>query len=245
MKIVIIRHAEPDYINNTLTEKGFREAKYLGEYYKDAKFDAIYSSPLPRAFYTAEALANGKPIIVKKYLEEFWHQITIDGERKHNWDFMPSDIEKYPVLIEHEFLDSEFGKSEHLRELYDEVIKEFDKTLEEHGYKKEGTYYRVTKPNKDTIVFVCHLGMMSLLMSRLTHIPYTKIAQYFFVAPTGVTTFVSEEREDGIAQFRCREFGNLDHLRRKNEPYSHFGSFREIYSEEEEHIKELKKKVSK
>lgn len=229
MKIVIIRHAEPDYENNTLTEKGFREAKILGEYYKDEKIDVIYTSPLPRALYTAQALRGNRPLYEEKWLEEFWHPINIDGRERHNWDFLPSDIKKYPELVSHEFLTSDFCKPVHMKEMYDEVIKHFDETLESHGYKREGSYYRVTKPNKDTIVFVCHLGMMSLLMSRLSGIPYSQIAQYFFVAPTGVTTYVSEEREEGIAQFRCREFGNLDHLRRKNEPYSKFGSFRETY----------------
>lgn len=32
MKILIIRHAEPDYALDSLTEKGFREARLLGEY---------------------------------------------------------------------------------------------------------------------------------------------------------------------------------------------------------------------
>ena len=233
MKIVIIRHAEPDYENNTLTEKGFREAKILGEYYKDEKIDVIYTSPLPRALYTAQALRGNRPLYEEKWLEEFWHPINIDGRERHNWDFLPSDIEKYPELVSHEFLTSDFCKPVHMKEMYDEVIKHFDETLESHGYKREGSYYRVTKPNKDTIVFVCHLGMMSLLMSRLSGIPYSQIAQYFFVAPTGVTTYVSEEREKGIAQFRCREFGNLDHLRRKNEPHSHFGSFKETFGEED------------
>ena len=233
MKIVIIRHAEPDYENDTLTSKGFREAKMLGEYYKDERADAIYSSPLPRAKYTAEAFANNRPIEYKDWLIEFWHPITIDGVSRHNWDFYPRDIENYPELVSHDFLTSDFCKPVGMKEMYDEVIKNFDECLASHGYKRHGSYYEVTKPNNDVIVFVCHLGMMSLLMSRLTGIPYTQIAQYFFVAPTGVTTFVSEEREKGIAQFRCREFGNLDHLRRKNEPHSKFGSFKETFDEEE------------
>ena len=29
MRIIFIRHGEPDYDNNTLTEKGFREAELL------------------------------------------------------------------------------------------------------------------------------------------------------------------------------------------------------------------------
>ncbi len=225
MKIVIIRHAEPDYENDTLTDKGFREARMLGEYYKDTKKDVIYSSPLPRAKYTAEALANGQEIIIKDYLEEFWHPIHIDGKERHNWDFLPSEIERHPELVTHDFLTSDIAKEVDMKGLYDEVIKGFDETLKEHGYERVGSYYKVSKKNDDTIVFVCHLGMMSLLMSRLSGIPYTQIAQYFFVAPTGVTIYMSEEREKGIAQFRCREFGNIDHLKIKNEPYSKFGSF--------------------
>ena len=31
MKILLIRHAEPDYINKTLTEKGVDKAEYLSE----------------------------------------------------------------------------------------------------------------------------------------------------------------------------------------------------------------------
>lgn len=235
MKIVIIRHAEPDYENNTLTEKGFREAKYLGEYYKNAKIDALYSSPLPRAKYTADALANNKhEVIVKEWLKEFWNPIHIDGVERHNWDFYPRDIKKYPELIRDEFLDGEFGQESNLREKYDKVIEAFDKLIESHGYKYNGHYYDVIKSNKDTIVIVCHLGMMSLLMSRLCHVPYTLIAQYFFVAPSGVTIFVSEERKEGEAQFRCREFGSLYHLKIKGEPHSKFGSFAETFDTDDE-----------
>ena len=235
MKIIFIRHAEPDYENHTLTEKGFREAKYLGEYYKDAHFDAIYSSPLPRAKLTAEAFANGQPIVVKEYLREFWHPVNIDGDpTRHNWDFFPEEIERHPEIYTDDFLTSEIGKSANLKELYDDVIRNFDETLKEHGYERMGGHYKTNRANKDTVVFVCHLGMMSLLMSRLCHIPYTTIAQHFFVAPTGVTIFVSEERQEGHAQFRCREFGNLDHLKRKNEPHSKFGSFAETFDTEDE-----------
>lgn len=235
MRIIIIRHAEPDYENNTLTEKGFREAKYLGEFYKDAHFDAIYTSPLPRAKLTADALANGREVIVKDYLKEFWHMVKIDGNpRRHNWDFYPEELDRHPEIYTDEFLISEIGRSANLKELYDEVIKEFDKTIEEHGYQRMGGHYKAIRRNKDTIVFVCHLGMMSVLMSRLCHIPYTTIAQHFFVAPSGVTIFVSEEREEGHVQFRCREFGNLEHLHVKNEPFSKFGSFAETFDSDDE-----------
>ena len=44
MKILIIRHAEPDYENNTLTDKGFVEADYLSERLEHSNITHIYSS---------------------------------------------------------------------------------------------------------------------------------------------------------------------------------------------------------
>ena len=54
MRLIFIRHAEPDYKNNTLTEKGFREAAILAE--RTASWENVreaYVSPLARAQLTA------------------------------------------------------------------------------------------------------------------------------------------------------------------------------------------------
>ena len=37
MKIIFIRHGDPDYVNDTLTEKGMREAKLLAKRVADWK----------------------------------------------------------------------------------------------------------------------------------------------------------------------------------------------------------------
>lgn len=39
---------------------------------------------------------------------------------------------------------------------YDQVTGEFDKVLAEHGYVRDGHYYRVEKANNGTLVFFCH-----------------------------------------------------------------------------------------
>ena len=41
MRIVIIRHGEPDNPNQTLTKKGFEEVAALHDFYKDYPFDEI------------------------------------------------------------------------------------------------------------------------------------------------------------------------------------------------------------
>ena len=46
MRLIFIRHAEPDYSIDSLTEKGWREAKLLAERTKRWKVDEFYCSPL-------------------------------------------------------------------------------------------------------------------------------------------------------------------------------------------------------
>ena len=240
MKIIFIRHGEPDNPNKTLTKKGFEEVKALAEYYKTVKFDYVYFSPLPRAKLTAEAILSLKNQSGTEmpWLEEFHHHVYIPGTDKEvlNWDFKPSYITSEKDLYNDElYLDTELMKSGDVKRYYDYVTSEFDKTLEKHGYRRNGKYYQVLSENRDTIVFVCHLAVMSVLMSHLMGIPYVILTQHFACAPSGVTTLVSEEREEGIAQFRCLRYGDITHLTVANQEPSFHGRFCEIFHSDERH----------
>ena len=82
MKILIIRHAEPDYENNTLTKKGFVEAEYLSDKLKHSNITHIYSSPLNRAYLTAKPTAQkiNKEIKIYDWLTEFQGKIWLDDK---------------------------------------------------------------------------------------------------------------------------------------------------------------------
>ena len=62
MRLIFIRHAEPDYEHDSLTEKGWREAKLLAVRTKSWQVDDFYVSPLGRAQDTASftLLEQGK-----------------------------------------------------------------------------------------------------------------------------------------------------------------------------------------
>ena len=49
MRLLFIRHGDPDYANDTLTEQGKIEAKLLSDVIGDFEIDDIYVSPLGRA----------------------------------------------------------------------------------------------------------------------------------------------------------------------------------------------------
>ena len=49
MKLIIIRHGDPDYSIDSLTEKGWREAELLSDRISKLDVTAFYCSPLGRA----------------------------------------------------------------------------------------------------------------------------------------------------------------------------------------------------
>lgn len=53
MKLLIVRHGDPDYSIDSLTEKGWKEAEYLSERLAKLDVKAFYCSPLGRAKDTA------------------------------------------------------------------------------------------------------------------------------------------------------------------------------------------------
>ena len=57
MRIYIIRHADPDYENDTITPRGHLEAKALAERMLQENIDSI-CSPLQRARHTMNYTGN-------------------------------------------------------------------------------------------------------------------------------------------------------------------------------------------
>jgi len=53
MRLLIVRHGDPDYEHDTLTEKGWREAELLSERLSKLPVKEFYVSPLGRAKDTA------------------------------------------------------------------------------------------------------------------------------------------------------------------------------------------------
>ena len=48
MRILLIRHGDPDYVNDTLTEKGRREAALLAKRAVSMNICLLCTSPSPR-----------------------------------------------------------------------------------------------------------------------------------------------------------------------------------------------------
>ena len=58
MRLMIVRHGDPDYIHDSLTEKGKREAELLSKRLAKMDIQEFYQSPLGRAQLTRKTEKN-------------------------------------------------------------------------------------------------------------------------------------------------------------------------------------------
>ncbi len=236
MNLIFIRHAEPDYENNTITEKGWREAELLSQ--RTVKWDVkeFYQSPLGRAMDTASCTLEklNRSAETFDWLQEFYYawDDPYTGKTHTCWDFMPEYWTARPNLFnkDHWMEEIPYTQKPEIYENYCRVCGLFDDLLERHGYKREGNMYRVVEHNDDNLVFFCHLGITCVLMSHLMGLSPVMLWQNIFIAPTGVTVLCSEERDPKLAVFRAQFIGDTSHLRFAGEPASKSGYFTDTFN---------------
>lgn len=242
MKLMIVRHADPDYSIDSLTEKGWREAACLTERLAQTPAEHYYCSPLGRAKDTASGTlkALGRTAEECEWLREFKAPI-VRPDKPHKesipWDWLPQDWMPDARFFEYDhWFENERMQAGGVKEQYDWVTANLDALLARHGYEREGTWYRAVRPNRETIVFFCHFGVEGVLLSHLLHISPVVLWHGTCALPSSVTTLITEERREGIALFRMLSFGDLSHLYHKGEPPSSAARFRETCNSEGERI---------
>lgn len=235
MKLLLIRHGDPDYAHDSLTEAGVREAELLAERIAPMDVTEYHVSTMGRARQTAEATLRraGRTAEAHDWMREFHAAIPVNHPGTKDgcvWDWLPE------VWLEDErFLDRERWKeNERFRaagvgEAYDRVTQSFDALLARHGYERRGLYYRVREPNTRTLALFCHLGLSCVLLSHLLNCSPMVLWHGLAMPPSSVTTVYSEERRPGIAVFRAASIGDVSHLYLHGVEPSFSARFCEVY----------------
>lgn len=225
-KILIIRHGDPDYENDCLTEVGKRDVSLLSEKLAKRNIDMIFSSPYGRAKQTADAIAKttGKAVEELDFLEEFDKKI-LDGENEfYPWkvpgNFLSfnseifniaefSDFKKYGEFFEEGFVDKLLETSSGLCAF-----------LKEYGFIKVSGGYKRAAGNEEnetkTLAFVCHNGKGVLLLSMLCELPPLQVWRRFFLPTSSVTEIVFSQCEDVFLP-TCVLLGDVSHLSSEKE----------------------------
>ena len=212
MRLYIIRHAEPDYPRDALTEQGHAQAQALACRLGEMRIDRVYSSPMNRALETARYSAERLGLEVRielwaRELEDWWIPDAAVGELPV-WQVDAGILRALPGS------GQEIWPLDALAQLRSSA----DDFLARHGYFRDGTKYRIANAPSQGVAVFCHAGFALTWLADLLAIPLPLLWSGFSLAPCSVTTVVFEELAGGGAAPRCIGLGDVAHLIRLAKP---------------------------
>ncbi len=231
MRILLIRHGDPDYANDTVTEKGKREVALLAERLAGEGIDKIYCSPLGRAQDTAAPTARkiGKEIHTLPWLREISAHYDMGDRLVSPWDIYPHVWSQNPNAADkNTWADFSLYAGLPLGETVRTVEKELDALLLAHGYRHDGRVFEILpgyEESNETIALFCHMGLGNVLLSHLAGISTPLWWHAMFLPPTSVTTVYMEQHctDTRIALAHFVGIGDISHLYAGGEPASTSG----------------------
>lgn len=236
MRILLIRHAEPDYTVDSLTPKGRVEAELLSR--RMVKYDVrdFYVSPLGRAkdtaAYTLEKL--GREAETLPWLREFRgsYPDPETGERRIvAWDVKPRIWTAFPGVTQIDtWCDTPAFAGGDVKEIWQETTAGVDELLGRYGYVKDGPVWKCENNGDFTIALFCHFGISMAILGYLTDVSPMVLWQHTMCLPSSLTEVVTEERIKGEVIFRMTKLGDLTHLEASGEVRSTAGLFPEVYT---------------
>ncbi|UCH26523.1 MAG: histidine phosphatase family protein [Trueperaceae bacterium] len=215
MRLYIIRHADPDYENETLTPAGHQEAGALARRLAQHGLDYIYTSPLARARLTADYTVNlvKRPPVSEAWLIEIpgWEIEALGGIPA--WDIPGEVLRAAEPFATHDTWHAlPFLGDERFTSYWRDFKEQSDALMRRHGYERDGGRYRQVRANRDQIAIFCHNGTALALLAHLLEIPLPAVWSGFWHAPSAVTTVLFEERSDTWAVPRCLSACDVSHL---------------------------------
>ena len=236
MRILLIRHAEPDYTVDSLTAKGRVEAELLSRRLIQYNIRDFYVSPLGRArdtaAYTLQKLNRNAETL--PWLKEFsgsYPDPETGTRRIVAWDVKPriwtvfsgvSDIGSW-------FSAPVFNGGD-VKEVWRETTDGVDALLARYGCRKDGPVWLSDENSDFTIALFCHFGISMAILGYLTDISPLVLWHRTLCLPSSVTEVVTEERIKGELSFRITKLGDLTHLESAGEKRSTAGLFPECWT---------------
>lgn len=255
MRLILVRHGEPDYSTDTLSEKGKADAILTAQRVKNWDVKQFYVSPLGRAKETiAPTLeTTGREAITLDWAREFSYRTInpVNGKDGVCWDYVPSHWTNDSLMFDINNWPDASGNNSNpiLREKAEEVITGLDKLLEEYGlFRKDNYYININRQERyvkstvinmnrhyanelppedagDTIVIFCHFGVTCLMLSHLLNIPFPVLTHGTIIPTCGITILNTEEHWGKESFFRIQALGDVSHLLNAGVPISSAGSF--------------------
>lgn len=226
MRLIFVRHGEPNYEKDCLTENGIIQAKGVAARLHNENISTIYASPMGRAVETASFTAKDHNLKINTL--DFMHEI--------DWGNIPSDDLSSPLphdghpwtlgyrlLTENpEYIGSQnwkehpYFKNNKCLGYYEMISEKFDLFLKEYGLiRKDGLYYE-EEQREDTIALFAHGGSGAVMFSHVLNLPFpfvlTSLA--YGVCSVSIIEFGSESGHMVIPHLSLfNDMGHIDNLK--------------------------------
>ena len=235
MRILLIRHAEPDYTVDSLTPKGRVEAELLSRRMIRYDIRDFYVSPLGRAKDTAAYTLDrlGRTADELPWLAEFRGR-CIDpetGRKRLPWDLLPRVWSAFPGAHDAgTWADAPYFEGSDVRSVWQETVTGTKELLARYGFMKDGPVWRCQANSRDTIALFCHFGISMAVLGVLTDCSPLVLWHRALSLPSSLTEVVTEERIRGEVSFRVTRLGDIAHLESNGEKRSTAGLFPECFT---------------
>lgn len=214
MRIIFVRHGEPDYAHDCLTEQGKQQALAAAERLREEGIEEIFTSPLGRAAETAAAAAEtlGLPVKTLDYMREL-HWGSVDGmplpADGHPWDLADMLAAEGRDLTDPAWREHPYFRNNKVTAEADHVARKTDEWLRTLGYERNGAYYRCLRPDdrQATVALFSHGGSSAAAMGHILNLPFPYACALFHIEFTGIT-IIRLDRNPGRQALPCLELAN-------------------------------------
>ena len=214
MRIVFVRHGEPDYEHDCLTETGVRQAEQAAERLKEEGIEEIWASPLGRALQTAEiaSKALGLPVKTLDCMREISWGST-DGKPLfaggHPWEVVNVLSQQGINLNMADWRTTPYYSNNRVVQEVDAVERGVDEWLAGLGYRRNGFYYEheTEEERHRTIAMFSHGGSSCAAIGHILNLPFPYMCAMLHIEFTGITT-LRLDRKKGPCTLPCLELAN-------------------------------------
>ena len=223
MFLFLIRHGQPDYGKDCLTEDGRKQAKAVAERFAVSGLDKIYSSTMGRAMETAKYTAEklNLPICGVDFAREDLAGAEFGVVRNGipTWCFYDNkDLELFasPEIsaLGYKWYESPVFKDTKFESGVKRMEKAVGEFLKELGYERDEQTGIVTPKNLiyDRVALFAHGGFSMIFMSTILHIPYPMWCSRFFHFGFSAVTAIELPHKGEARMPRVFQHSNDSHL---------------------------------